>query len=142
MEKKKKRTVKRPVQKDGSPRIPLRIAVGTLAGGILFFTLLTAGAYVVCRRDPEPNVYGTLMLALCAVSAGVCGCVTVLPVRRSGLVLGMLSVLPLFLVIAAAAAFVQRAPLGVTGWSTLGAMLACGGIGGVLAANRKKKKKL
>lgn len=116
------------------------IAAGTFAGAILFFLLTLAISAVIYKNNISAEAYGMFILIPSAGSGFVCGYISVIPLKKNGLATGLISGLPLFFIIAAAAIFLSRSSLNITGWTALGAVLACSGAAGILSANKKTEK--
>ncbi|MBQ8228502.1 MAG: TIGR04086 family membrane protein [Clostridia bacterium] len=138
----KKNKKKRSVSKNGNTNLIKAILTGSVAGIVSFFALTAILALLAYKQDFEDNYYTALILFSSGVSAFVSGFAAVLPVKRNGLVLGLLSVLPVFLIIIAVSSVVSRTGVGLFGWIALGIMLVSGAVGGIVAANKRKGVKI
>lgn len=118
------------------------VLIGSAAGIVSFFALTSILTLLAYTQDLEEGYYTALIFFASGLSAFVGGFTAVLPLKRNGLVLGLLSVLPSFFFIAGAAGIVSRTGIGVLGWTALAIMLATGALGGIVAANKRKRVKI
>lgn len=126
----------------GGKLIAVRTLTGAIVGAAVFFILSALVSLVAFKQDIPAESLGAAALAISAVSAFLCGYVTVRPIKKNGLMLGMLSAIPMYFIIFTVICIVNRAPLSVTGWLAMGVMLLCSGTAGIFAANKKKKQKI
>lgn len=140
MQKTKKK--KRSAQKSGNSNLIKSVLIGSAAGTAGFFALTAILALLAYKQDFEENYYTVLIIFASAVSSFISGFVAVAPIKRNGLILGIASVLPVFLVIIAVASLMNRTGIGLYGWVSLAVMLLMGGIGGIIAANKRKHVKI
>lgn len=128
-------------EENASSVLAKRILIGAAVTAGLFFVVLCVVSFAALKSDMSEGIYGTAGRVIAIISGFAGGFVSVLPVRRKGLVTGaacgalgavpvmmavffantkssLLSVLVLFLIFAVAAS-----------------------IGGIAAANIKKKQK-
>ncbi|MCQ2479568.1 MAG: TIGR04086 family membrane protein [Clostridia bacterium] len=133
----KKKKKKKSVQNgSGINFILKKIGIGAAVGLAVFFILTAIATLVVYKKDTDPSSFKIIMLVISGFSGLICGIVTIAPIKRNGLVIGMASTLPLYFVIFAVVTFLNQTPLSPIGWAALGVMAVCGGIGGILA-NKK-----
>ncbi|MBQ8783922.1 MAG: TIGR04086 family membrane protein [Clostridia bacterium] len=140
MQKNKKK--KRNTQKSGSSNLIKTVLLGSAAGTVSFFALSAILALLAYKQDFDESYYTALILFASGVSGFVSGFLAVAPIKRNGLVLGLASVLPVFLIIIAVSSVVSRAGVGLYGWLSLAVMLLFGALGGIVAANKRKRVKL
>ena len=119
----------------------ISVLIGALIGTIIFYLITALLTTIVYKNDIDPETYSLLMLIPGAISGFLSGYISVMPIKRHGLLLGILSTLPMFFIIIAVSSFIAKSSVDITGWTVFGAMAACGGAAGILAANNKKKKK-
>lgn len=136
--KKKKRN-----DKTGADKLIIKsVLIGSAAGIVCFFALTSILTLLAYTQDLEESYYTALIFFASGSSAFAGGFTAVLPLKRNGLVLGLLSVLPTFFFIAGVAGIVSRTGIGVLGWIALGIMLTMGALGGIIAANKRKRVKI
>ena len=126
----------------GGKIIAVRALTGAAVGAAVFFILSAITALAAFKQDIPAEKLGAAALAISAVSAFLCGYITVRPIKKNGLMLGMLSAIPMYFIIFTVICIVNRAPLSVTGWLAMGVMLLCSAAAGIFAANKKKKQKI
>lgn len=112
----------------------LLIAVGVSA--LLFAALMCIAAALCLKLDMAQQRLGFVAIPLAALSAFAAGYLMVRPIRRQGLVFGMLAAAALYLPVLAAALLMSRGAPGLSAVLTLLAMLFGGSLGGIFAANR------
>lgn len=136
--KKKKRN-----DKTGAEKLIIKsVLIGSVAGIVCFFALTCVLTLLAYTQDLEESYYTALIFFASGSSAFAGGFTAVLPLKRNGLVLGLLSVLPTFFFIVGVASVVSRTGIGVLGWTALAIMLATGALGGIVAANKRKRVKI
>ena len=113
-----------------------RTAVSAGAGFALLALLCCAAAALCLRFDLPQERMGLVAIPLAGLAAFAAGYLNVRPVRRQGMVLGMLAAAALYLPVLAAALVISRAAPGLRALVLLLAMLLCGAAGGIVAANR------
>ena len=114
-----------------------RLAVSAGAGLAVFALLLPAAAAVCLALDLPQERLAWAGIPLAAAAAFTAGYLHVRPLRKQGLLSGLLSGAALYAGVLLLAAAVSRATLGVNAVLLLLAALLGGGAGGVFAANRR-----
>ena len=133
----KKRKNKKKKNTDGGMRFIIKKTAVAAAIGIAAFAALSLiAAFIFYKKDSSPESFPVVFLVISGISGIIFGIATVLPVKRNGLVLGMVSTLPAFFVIFAVITAINKTPVSSTGWISLGIMVFCGGIGGIIG-NKK-----
>ncbi len=136
--KKKKRN-----DKTGAEKLIIKsVLIGSAAGIVSFFALTCVLTLLAYTQDLEESYYTALIFFASGFSAFTGGFIAVSPLRRNGLVMGLLSVLPMFFFIAGVAGVVSRSGIGILGWIALVIMLTMGALGGIVAANKRKRVKI
>lgn len=142
MPNKKTKRKKSAKAQSGAVFIMKKIATASLVGLALFFILIAIMSFFCYKGDADPGIYKIIIIAVSAICGFVCGFAAVLPVKHNGLVIGFLSVLPMYFLIFAAVTILNKQVIGSVGWAALGAMAVAGGVAGVFAANKTKKRKI
>jgi len=131
---------KKGAEESGAKITLWKMVRGSAVGTILFFLLLLIMAAVILKANLPSAALIAASLGAAALSAFAAGFIAVRPLRRSGIVLGALSSLPIILVIAAAAA-ISAGTLGRNIAIAAPVMAAAGMVGGIVAANKRLKQK-
>lgn len=118
------------------------VLIGSAAGIVSFFALTCVLTLLAYTQDLKESYYTALIFFASGFSAFIGGFAAVLPLKRNGLVLGLLSVLPTFFFIVGVAGIVSRTGIGFLGWVALVIMLGTGALGGIVAANKRKRVKI
>ena len=118
------------------------VLIGSAAGIVSFFALTCVLTLLAYTQDLEESYYTALIFFASGFSAFISGFAAVLPLKRNGLVLGLLSVLPTFFFIVGVAGIVSRTGIGFLGWIALVIMLGTGALGGIVAANKRERVKI
>jgi len=114
----------------------VRLAVSAGIGLAVFTLLLLAAAAVCLRLDLPREHLPWVGIPLAAAAAFLAGDLHVRPLRKQGLLSGLLSGAALYVGALLLAAAVSRASLGVNAVLLLLAALLGGAAGGIFAANR------
>lgn len=136
--KKKKRNNNRSADK----LIIKSVLIGSAAGIVSFFALTSILTLLAYTQDLKESYYTALIFFASGFSAFISGFAAVLPLKRNGLPLGLVSVLPMFFFIVGVASVVSRTGIGVLGWVALAIMLTMGALGGIVGANKRKRVKI
>jgi|GEM_PF-5365828 len=112
------------------------LALGSAAGTLLFFLLLSALSLLVLRTGLSQKALPYLGIAAAALSALCAGFIGVRGIGKNGLVMGVCAVLPELLVLLLTVLFTSAA-LGLMTVVMAAAMLAASAGGGVLAVNTR-----
>ncbi len=118
------------------------VLTGSAVGIVSFFALTSILTLLALMQDFDESYYTPLIFFASGFSAFTGGFTAVVPLKRNGLPLGLLSVLPMFFFIIAVANLVSEKGIGLLGWVALGIMLITGALGGIVAANKRKGIKL
>ncbi len=137
-----KKTKKHSTKQVGDKFIIKTVLIGSVIGIICFFALLAIFALIALKQDLSEEYYWILTIVASAVSSFIGGFSAVRPIRKNGLILGMASVIPLFLVVLTVASIVNRTGISMYGWIALGVMLLFGAGAGVFAANKRQNVKI
>ena len=116
--------------------IAKKIGIAAIISTAFFFIISAAASLIILKKDAEPTVLPVVFLVISGICGLLCGFLTVKPIKRNGLVLGMTGTLPAFFLIFTVLSIINRSPVSVTGWISLGIMTVCGGVGGILG-NKK-----
>lgn len=126
----------KPVQNGGIIFIIKKVLTASVIGAAIFFILAAAAAFIVYKKDAEPSCFRIIVPVLCGISGIICGIAAILPIKKNGLVIGMTSAMPAFFIVIVVSLIISRAPVSNIGWVSMGVMILCGGIGGILG-NKK-----
>lgn len=126
----------KPAQNSGIIFIIKKVLIASVIGAAVFFILSAAAAFIVYKKDAEPSCFNVIVPVLSGISGIICGIAAILPVKRNGLIIGMASAMPAFFIVIAVSLIINRAPVSNIGWASMGTMILCGGIGGILG-NKK-----
>lgn len=118
------------------------VLTGSAVGIVSFFALTSILTLLAYTQDFEESYYPALIFFAGGFSAFIGGFAAVLPLKHNGLPLGLLSVLPAFFFIVGVAGIVSKTGIGFLGWIALAIMLTMGALGGIIAANKRKKVKI
>ena len=127
---------KKPEAEAGRGALARRLAVSAGMGFALFGLLILAAAGICLALDAAQDRLNLVAIPLAGVAAFAAGYLNVRPLRRQGLVFGMLAAAALYLPLLLAAMAVTHAAPGVNAVLLLLAMLPCGAAGGIFSANR------
>jgi len=114
-----------------------RLAASAGVGLAVFALLLLAAAAVCLRLDVPRERLAWVGIPLAAAAAFLAGDLHVRPLRKQGLLCGLLSGAALYVGVLLLAVAVSRAALGVNAVLLLLATLLGGAAGGIFAANRR-----
>lgn len=129
-------------QKGAANSIIKHILTGSLTGTAIFFVLMCLLSFLAYKQDFDEKYYTAIVVFSGIFSAFASGFISVIPTKRNGLAIGILSVLPSFTVIITVASILSRTGIGAVGWIILGIMILCGGTGGIAAANKRRRLKI
>ena len=115
----------------------VRLAASAGIGLIVFALLLLAAAAVCLKLDLPRERLAWVGIPLAAAAAFLAGDLHVRPLRKQGMLLGLLSGAALYAGVLLLAAVISRASLGVNAVLLLLATLLGGAAGGIFAANRR-----
>ena len=111
----------------------IKMLTGAAVGTAVYFALAAAASFISLKKDTAPEGFGFLDLALGAFAAVLCGFVAVKPIMKKGLIVGALSTMPMYFVIACICILVTHGGIGMYGWILGGVMLLAGAVGGIIA---------
>lgn len=111
----------------------IKILIGSAIGTAVYFVLTAAAAFISLKKDMASEGFGFLDLALGAFAAVLCGFIAVKPIMKKGLIIGALSTMPMYFIVACACIFISHSGIGMYGWILGGVMLFGGAVGGIIA---------
>lgn len=112
--------------------------IGNALGAAIFFILLSIASAVILKKGVSSGAYAPVSIVCAAIAAFIAGLFSVIPIRKNGLLLGLCSsALLIACVVISAAAAGGSVSIKTAIASAVAAVCAC--IGGILAANMKKK---
>ncbi len=115
--------------------------IGSGAGTVAFFTFIGLFAFIIFKKDTPENYYPAFLISASGISAFISGFLSVLPIKRNGLILGIFSTIPVFFIIFVASSIINRAGISLYGWISFAIMTILGAVGGIISANTKRKIK-
>ncbi len=113
-----------------------KLIFSTVFSVILFFILCAVTSFIFLKADTKPDLFPWAMIIIFGLCGFVCGLTAVLPIKKNGLVLGMISSVPMFFIIFVALCIVNKSGIGTTGWISFAATVVCAGLGGI-SGNKK-----
>lgn len=116
----------------------ISLLVGNALGAAMFFTLLSIASAVILKKGVLSGAYAPVSFVCAATAAFIAGLFSVIPIRKKGLLLGLCSSV---LLVASIVISALTAGGGVGIKTAIATAVAgiCAGVGGILAANMKKK---
>lgn len=117
------------------------VLTGNILGVLLFFIFTAIASAIILKNSLSSSVYFPALLLTGALSGIVAGFVSVLPIRKNGLITGVLSSILTVIAILITAALASEKALGIKAALTAVVAAICCATGGILAANMKKKRK-
>ncbi len=117
------------------------ILTGNVLGVLLFFAFTAIMSAIILRNSLSSSVYFPMLLAASALSGVVAGFVAVLPIRKNGLIIGLLSSIFTVIAMFISSAFASGKTPGIKAIFAAVLSMVFSATGGILAANLKKKRK-
>lgn len=117
-----------------------KLLVGSAVGSAVFFAVAAIMALLILKTDLPQNSVPVLGIAAAAISAFAAGFIGVRPFRKNGIAYGLLSVMPQTVFLITILFFNNAGSLGTVTLIMALAMAAAGGLGGIAAANLKKRR--
>lgn len=118
------------------------IVIGAASGALVCVLLLAAFSLLFTAASSIPqSMLPVLVLVIACVGAFAGGIISVLVSGQNGLICGAMTGLLLFLLFLAAGMVFENGSTAPDAAIRLGAMMLAGGIGGLLAINRRTKRK-
>lgn len=111
----------------------INMLIGAAVGTTIYFALTALAAFISLKRDVAPEGFGFTDLALGAFAGVLCGFVAVKSVRKKGFLVGALSTMPMYFIIAGVCVIVSHGEIGTFGWILGGVLLLSGAVGGIIA---------
>ena len=125
--------------KNKTKNILISSAIRASVCSVIYFVLSAVFAAVSLKLDLPRDKDIIFSLISAGVTAAAAGYVTVRPVKKNGLALGAFACLPCFLIITLVSALTASKLPGVKLLVFTAVMLLFGALGGILAANQKRK---
>ena len=116
----------------------VRVLVGSLTGIAVYFVLTAVASLILWKADTDESLYKFIMLLVGAAAAFAGGFAAVRPVRKNGIIVGALSVLPVYAVELVVSLLVSKSGIGIIGWILLAIQLTVAAVGGIIAVNKRK----
>lgn len=117
------------------------ILTGNVLGVVLFFVFASVASAIILKNSLSSGAYFPILLFVSALSGLAAGFAAVLPIRKNGLIMGLLSSILTVIAIFASAALASGKTPGIKSVLTAVTAAVCCSIGGILAANMKKRRK-
>ncbi len=116
----------------------ISLLAGNAIGAAIFFILLSIASVVILKKGVSSGAYAPVSIVCAATAAFIAGLSSVIPIRKNGLLLGLCSSV---LLIACIVMSALTAGGGVGIKTAIATAVAgiCAGVGGIFAANMKKK---
>ena len=127
---------RKPEIEGGWQPVARRLLKSTGLGFGLFAALTLIAAAVCMKLDAAQDRLHLVAIPLAGVAAFTAGYLNVRPVRKQGMVFGMLAAAALYLPVLVTSLLVSGAAPGMNAVVLLLLMLLCGTVGGICAANR------
>ncbi|MBR5262840.1 MAG: TIGR04086 family membrane protein [Clostridia bacterium] len=116
----------------------VRVLIGSLTGIAVYFVLTAVASLILWKADTDESLYKFIMLLVGAAAAFAGGFAAVRPVRKNGIIVGALSVLPVYAVELVVSLLVSKSGIGIIGWILLAIQLTVAAVGGIIAVNKRK----
>ena len=113
--------------------VVINMLIGATVGTAAYFVLTAVLAFICLKRDVAPDGYGFTDLAIGAFAGILCGFFAVKSVRKKGFLIGALSTMPMYFVIAGVCILVSHDGIGMFGWILGAVLLISGAVGGIIA---------
>lgn len=117
------------------------VLIGNLLGVALFFIFTAIASAVIFKNTLSSSVYLPALIFISALSGLASGFAAVLPIRKNGLIMGLLSSIFTVIAIFASAALSSKSAPGLNAVFVAVTAAICSAVGGILAANMKNKRK-
>ncbi len=119
-----------------------RVSVSSIISSVVFFVLIAVFSFAVLKTDMfSSSSYMFFGVISAALSAFLCGFITVRPIRKNGIVYGAVSGFVLALICSAVMFFVNGNKSGVGIFILMVLFVVFSALGGISAVNFKVKKK-
>ncbi len=115
----------------------LRLIISAGMGLAVFAILLVTAAAICLRLDLAQDKLAWVSIPIASLSAFFAGALHVRPLRKQGLLLGLLSGAAFYVGALLLSVILSHATLGVNAVFLLMSTLICGAAGGIYTANRK-----
>ena len=120
--------------------LAIRLVIGFAAGMAVFLLLLMLFAWIVVKSDLNGRIVYALGLLAGGLASFFTGFFVTRPFHRKGIPFGVLAVLPLIAAVSVMVLIANHGSAGVLFYILIAAMLLCGALGGIFAANLRKFK--
>ena len=127
--------------KSGMRLTAISLLIGNIIGTVLFFLLTLLASAVILKKTVSSDFYTPVAVIISGLSALAAGFAAVRPIRKNGLIMGLGSSILLIACICASAALTSGGSMGIKTAIAAAVAAVCAAVGGILAANMKKRSK-
>ncbi len=135
---KKRRAKSKPQVSGDLKQTLIKALIGSVIGLAVFFAFTAIASFIMWKKDSDTESFKYIMLLIGAVSAFLCGFAAVRPIRKNGIAVGALSVLPVYAVVLLVSALIAKSGVSLIGWILLLVMVLFSSVGGIVAVNKRK----
>ena len=125
--------------KSSTKYVLIRAAIRSAVCGVIYFVISAVFAAVSLKLDLPRDKDIIFSLISAGATAAAAGYLAVRPVRKNGMAVGAFAGIPCFLIITLASALISSSLPGVKALIFAAVMIIFGALGGILAANQKRK---
>ncbi len=119
----------------------ISLLIGNIIGVVLFFLLTLLASAVILKKTVSSDFYTPVAVIISGFSALAAGFSAVRPLRKNGLIIGLGSSILLIACICVSAALASGGSMGIKTAIAAAVAAVCAAVGGILAANMKKRSK-
>ena len=119
----------------------ISLLIGNIIGAVLFFLLTLLASAVILKKTVSSDFYTPVAVIISGFSALAAGFSAVRPLRKNGLIIGLGSSILLIACICVSAALASGGSMGIKTAIAAAVAAVCAAVGGILAANMKKRSK-
>ena len=131
---------KRTAERSDGKRMIKKVAAAAGIGAVLFMCLMFLVSFICLRMDTFGWILPAAAYLCCVLSAFPCGCIASRSVGKSGMLCGLLSSIPLcVLLLILCLALYGSVASGY--WIAVGLSLSFGALGGIAALNIRRKRR-
>ena len=125
--------------KSSTKYILIRAAVRASVCAVIYFVIMAVFAAVSLKLDLPRDKDIIFSMISAGLTAAAAGYIAVKHTRKNGMAMGAFACIPCILIITVVSSLVSSSLPGVKALILAGVMIICGALGGILAANQKRK---
>lgn len=124
----------------GAKAVPIKLLFAGAVGAVVFLAVSAFGSFVALKADAPPDSAALIARICAAIAAFAAGFAAARPTRQKGLLTGLAAAVPLIAVIMGVSMLADRASSGKDMLILAAIALPCAALGGIAAANMRKKQ--